>query len=46
MALAAIREEETTAQLAARYEVHPTMINLWKKQLESGAQKFRLVLKM
>jgi transposase len=37
VALEAIKEEETTAQLAARYEVHPTMINSWKKQLESGA---------
>ena len=37
VALAAIRGEETTAQLAVRYEVHPTMVNAWKKQLESGA---------
>ncbi len=37
VAIEAIKGEETTAQLAARYEVHPTMINTWKKQLESGA---------
>ena len=37
VAIDAIKGEETTAQLAARYEVHPTMINSWKKQLESGA---------
>ncbi|MEO5377746.1 MAG: IS3 family transposase, partial [Magnetococcus sp. DMHC-6] len=35
VALAAIKGEETTAQLAARYEVHPTMINAWRKQLEA-----------
>jgi transposase len=37
VALAAIKGEKTTAQLAARYEIHPTMINAWKKQLEGGA---------
>ena len=37
VALAAIKGEETTAQLAARYAVHPTMINAWKRQLEGGA---------
>lgn len=37
VALAAIKGEETTAQLASRYEVHPTMINAWKRQLEDGA---------
>jgi transposase len=37
VALAAIQGEETTAQLAVRYDVHPTMVNSWKKQLESGA---------
>ena len=37
VALAAIKGEETTAQLAARYEVHPSMINSWRKQLEGGA---------
>ena len=39
VALAAIRGEETTAQLAVRYEVHPTMINSWKKQLVGGASE-------
>ena len=37
VALAAIKGEETTAQLAVRYEIHPTMVNAWKKQLEGGA---------
>ena len=37
VALAAIKNEETVAQLAARYEVHPTVINTWKRNLLDGA---------
>ena len=32
VALAALRETETTAELAARYGLHPTQINQWKRQ--------------
>ena len=39
-ALAAIKNEETTAQLAQRFGVHPTMITAWKKALiKSRARK-------
>lgn len=31
VALEAIREELTTAELAKKYDVHPTMISGWKK---------------
>jgi len=31
MALAALKNEETTAELTARFQVHPAMINTWKR---------------
>jgi transposase len=37
VALEAIRGEKTVAELASQYEIHPTMINNWKRQLLEGA---------
>ena len=37
VALAALKNEHTIAELAARYEIHPTMINTWKRNLLEGA---------
>lgn len=37
VALAALTNEETTAQLASRFNIHPTMISTWKRHLVDGA---------
>jgi len=37
VALAALKNDETTADLAQRFGVHPTMIAAWKRSLQEGA---------
>ena len=37
VALEALKGEETIAQIAARYEVHPNMVTKWKKALQDEA---------
>ena len=37
VALEALKNESTVAELAARYEIHSTMINTWKRNLLEGA---------
>jgi transposase len=37
VALAALKNEETMSDLAARFGVHPTMIASWKRTLLDGA---------
>ena len=37
VALAALKNDEPIAELAARFELHPTMINNWKRALIDSA---------
>ncbi len=38
IALESVRETKTIAEIAQKHQLHPTQINLWKKQLLDGAE--------
>ena len=38
VALAAVKEDRTVNELASKFDVHPTLIHGWKKQLVAGAE--------
>jgi transposase-like protein len=37
IALEALKGEETIAQIASRYEVHPTLVARWRRELQENA---------
>ena len=37
VAMEALKSQETIAELAIRFEVHPTQITKWKRELVAGA---------
>jgi transposase-like protein len=39
IAIEAIQGQKTTPELASQYDVHPTMINTWKRQLIDQASE-------
>jgi putative transposase len=39
VALAAVKGDRTVSELASQFDVHPTLIHAWKKQLLAGADQ-------
>lgn len=39
VAIEALREVKTISEIAQKHKLHPTQINLWKKQLLEGAEE-------
>ncbi len=40
VALEALRGDQTIAELAAKYEIHPTLVTKWEKQAVDGLAEY------
>lgn len=40
VALAALKGDQTTSEIAARFQIHPTMVITWKRELLENAPNF------
>ena len=38
VALAAVKGDRTTSELAAKFEIHPTQVSQWKRELLEGVE--------
>jgi transposase-like protein len=39
VALAAVKGDRTTSELAGKFQVHPTQVSQWKRELLEGAEE-------
>ena len=43
VALEALRGKQTVAEIAGKYQIHPNLVQQWKKKLQASASDYDLV---